>query len=257
MARLTGANRERERALQAALQDRISLSFRNGINQELRRESERLARQFTITGDVEQVSPQHAKRILALLQQCYTATIETFGSRILDQINETSKGVSPKTLKDESPDLWMRLVMDYMATRGAQKIADDIAQTTKNQIAAIVARGLENGQSVVEIGGDISAKVGAVATLRANTIARTETHGAAGFGSLGTAQQTGLQLVKEWIAARDERTRLEHSSADGQTVQMNDPFIVAGERLQYPGDPNGSAGNVINCRCASGYLTED
>jgi hypothetical protein len=37
-------------------------------------------------------------------------------------------------------------------------------------------------------------------------------------------------------------------------VPIDEPFIVSGEELMYPGDPSGSAGNVINCRCAIGYV---
>ena len=30
---------------------------------------------------------------------------------------------------------------------------------------------------------------------------------------------------------------------------MDEPFEVDGEQLMYPGDPAGSAGNIINCQC--------
>jgi hypothetical protein len=40
-------------------------------------------------------------------------------------------------------------------------------------------------------------------------------------------------------------------------VGKDEPFIVMGEQLDYPGDPVGSAGNVINCRCTQIYITED
>jgi hypothetical protein len=33
-------------------------------------------------------------------------------------------------------------------------------------------------------------------------------------------------------------------------VPFNSKFSVGGESLQRPGDPNGSASNVINCRCS-------
>jgi hypothetical protein len=36
---------------------------------------------------------------------------------------------------------------------------------------------------------------------------------------------------------------------DGQKVGINEMFIVGGENLEFPGDPFGSPGNVINCRC--------
>ena len=59
-----------------------------------------------------------------------------------------------------------------------------------------------------------------------------------------------LGLVqKEWVTAIDARTRPAHIDAHGQTVLTDKPFIVDGEELMYPGDPQGSPRNVINCRC--------
>jgi hypothetical protein len=59
------------------------------------------------------------------------------------------------------------------------------------------------------------------------------------------------QLQKEWSTALDGRERDSHARADGQTVPFNQPFIVQGEELMEPGDRNGSASNVVNCRCAA------
>ena len=38
-------------------------------------------------------------------------------------------------------------------------------------------------------------------------------------------------------------------SVGSHRIPVDDPFIVGGEELMFPGDPNGSPGNVINCRC--------
>ncbi len=38
---------------------------------------------------------------------------------------------------------------------------------------------------------------------------------------------------------------------------MGQPFIVGGEQLQYPGDPAGSAWNVISCRCTQLPIVEE
>lgn len=54
---------------------------------------------------------------------------------------------------------------------------------------------------------------------------------------------------KRWVTMHDDRVREGHSLADGQEVPLGSPFVVDGEFLQYPGDPRGSAGNVVNCRC--------
>lgn len=54
---------------------------------------------------------------------------------------------------------------------------------------------------------------------------------------------------KRWVTMHDDRVREGHALADGQEVPLGSPFVVDGEYLQYPGDPRGSAGNVVNCRC--------
>lgn len=53
----------------------------------------------------------------------------------------------------------------------------------------------------------------------------------------------------------DTRTREAHFAADGQVVALDQPFVVDGEELDYPGDPNGSGDNVINCRCS--FVVQD
>lgn len=67
--------------------------------------------------------------------------------------------------------------------------------------------------------------------------------------NLATNAGKEVKLTKTWIAILDGKTRPEHAAADFQEVWVNDYFIVGGERLKYPRDENGSAANVINCRC--------
>lgn len=73
----------------------------------------------------------------------------------------------------------------------------------------------------------------------------------------GAALSAGILLVsRTWNAQFDNRTRLAHAAADGQQITgPNEYFNVGGERLSYPGDKSGSAGNVINCRCFLVYDT--
>lgn len=58
-------------------------------------------------------------------------------------------------------------------------------------------------------------------------------------------------MTKTWSAILDVRTREAHMEADDQTVMQDDPFIVMGEELMFPGDDSRGASleNIINCRC--------
>jgi predicted GIY-YIG superfamily endonuclease len=92
-----------------------------------------------------------------------------------------------------------------------------------------------------------------ISIVNAKRIIRTESVNAANYATNQSAIDIFGKdnLQKEWIATRDNRTRLEHIEADGQIVKMEENFIVGGQKLERPGDPSGSAWNVINCRCTT------
>jgi len=61
---------------------------------------------------------------------------------------------------------------------------------------------------------------------------------------------------KEWNTVGDSRVRIIHRRANGQRVPLNEPYIVNGQRLMYPGDNSrgATADNTIHCRCAAFYI---
>jgi hypothetical protein len=101
---------------------------------------------------------------------------------------------------------------------------------------------------------------------QARRIARTETIRALNQGkhlaALQAAEGYDIPMQKQWLATLDERTRstppdnFDHAEMHGVTVALEDAFDVSGESLQYPNDPNGSAGNIINCRCTAIYVLD-
>jgi uncharacterized protein with gpF-like domain len=115
-----------------------------------------------------------------------------------------------------------------------------------------------DGLSVEATGVALRNTVIGMGVYRANLISRTEVHRVASFANEAVAENMKIDgTVKEWVAIQDNRTRVSHSIASGQRVDLKEFFVVGGERLKYPGDPRGSAGNTINCRCASIYITPD
>lgn len=85
----------------------------------------------------------------------------------------------------------------------------------------------------------------ATTEARANMIARTETAAAVNGGALIGYQQGGVEK-KEWLSSIDSATRDSHAELDGMQVGINERFANG---LDYPGDPGGPPGEVINCRC--------
>ena len=134
----------------------------------------------------------------------------------------------------------------------------DIDETTRKRLAKVIDNSYNDGLSVEQTGVALRNTVIGMGVYRANLISRTEVHRVAGFANEAVAENMNIDgTVKEWVAIQDARTRLSHSIAAGQRVPLESDFVVGGERLKYPGDPKGSAGNTINCRCASIYITPD
>lgn len=127
----------------------------------------------------------------------------------------------------------------------SQGIYDDI----KRQLEA----GLIEGESSADLAKRVKAAFNTISKERAEMIAITEIGAAYGLARHDSMQGLGID-EKEWLSAQDGRVRATHRRADGQTVPLEEPFIIeladgGSEELMHPGDAAGSAENVIHCRC--------
>lgn len=140
-----------------------------------------------------------------------------------------------------------RAVAEFIEEKSA-KFITNVNETTREALRVSLGEGTKDGETL----GELVARVDDVfGGRRANaaTIARTETAPAYNFASKEAWKQSGVVASKQWLTAGDDAVRDAHRAVDGQEVALDDSFVVDGERLDYPGDPNGDAGNVINCRC--------
>ena len=151
-----------------------------------------------------------------------------------------------------------QIVRSYLQANAGDRIRG-ISNTTRNQIRKALIDASAEGLGQVAAAKVIEERVGgAVGRRRANLIARTETHAAASFANHETAKSFGVPMRKQWVATNDGRTRSWHSNVNGQTVDMDEDFIVPYKgveyRMKHTGDPNGGPHNNINCRCVTIYL---
>ena len=137
-----------------------------------------------------------------------------------------------------------------------QRYAPQIVDTLLGQLRSELVAGVRAGDRITDLQARVRRVLVDQAPDRINKITRTEVIGGLNRGSLAAYNRSPVVERKTWLTARDDRVRptkpghFDHQAADGQTVPKGDPFIVSGEQLQHPGDPSGSAGNIIRCRCA-------
>ena len=128
-----------------------------------------------------------------------------------------------------------------------------ITDTSRDEIGNQIRIGVSKGETRDEIAARIVKHRRSITPERAQTIARTEVHGAANFGSLTAAREVKVPMDKVWVARAGARP--EHAAASGKRVALADVFRLGGYRMQYPGDSSfgAPAQLIVNCRCVLSY----
>lgn len=157
-----------------------------------------------------------------LTNEAFNKWVERYGLMKSEELNQTSK----KKLLEK---LRQALTESIEAGESVEK--------TKKRLQ----------ESATEVFGELS-------NTRAYLIARTETGASVNLGQMATYKASGVEK-KEWISTFDDRTRESHLQMDGMIANIDETFEVPNytdggiDNMLYPLDPNGSAGNVCNCRC--------
>lgn len=126
-----------------------------------------------------------------------------------------------------------------------------ISEGTRLKLAAALVAGEKKGYTLQQQAKQIDKLyLQDIIPNRSMTIARTEVGRATNWTQFMLAQDADVPMEKEWLALDDDRTRDTHAEADGQRVDLEDPFQVGDNELMYPGDPDGDPEEVINCRCS-------
>jgi hypothetical protein len=201
---------------------------------------------YVAGGDPAAVDAVDMSTIGRVLAPSLRNTARVFGRALVSK--STDIGIETKAFEDLDAG-----VEEFLRAHTADRVVQ-ISDALKRIITNIIRDGLEANRGVEEVAQAIvEATSGTMAMARARRIARTETHMAANAGQLAAARASPLQWRKEWLATEDQRTREDHAEANGQTVDLDEPFIVGGEEMMMPGDPNAPPEQTINCRCAVLY----
>lgn len=146
---------------------------------------------------------------------------------------------------DSPDDEWM--------LNKANRFAEQVEDTTENVVRNI--EGKPEFTQAVMLGipmkkKDVPQKVKDILSFdRAKRVAMNETNVIHNYKHHIKLAKT--QLTHTWDATLDEVTRPHHWVADGLTVPVDEPFVIGGERMMFPGDDSlgATAKNLINCRC--------
>ena len=261
MRYLLDQDRAREWRRQTALMQRLQNQFVAQLSTEIYNATADMVDRWKITNEVTYPRGFRAK-IEDAYRQMIVAAATSFGVRVWQQAKSLGRQVERK---EDFAQTMLFEAMKYLAREVVRQRIDGVEMETRQNVIRAIARGFVEGLGQNDIADKIMEAAPQISENRAKTIARTEVHGAANFGSLEAAKKSGVSVKKEWLSAQDKRTRTfsegdewDHLNFDGTVVGMEEQFAFtsskgARDTIQYPGDPSGAAGNCINCRCTLAF----
>lgn len=252
--------RNRARSLIQANKDKDKkLKLEPHLAQDMRRILRHILNDFKnhySPGNLHQIVSKYIPDITSSLRSHYRKTYKTFSGSVYDFVfydrkDKTKESIIRKTLKKIVPYIL------ELSEKHAKIIVNTTSKDLEQQIHSVVAEHVTSGKPLnsQKITDLVFANYSKRVQGRAKIISITETQGMAEKTKQTESEviqdETNIKLKKTWIAILDDVTREWHADADGQEVNIDEPYIVMGEALDAPGDPNGSPENIINCRCSS------
>jgi hypothetical protein len=276
MRAINATDKERRKRTAEDLAKKIKLEakFKKELRQLFRKISTSAQILYAASGQTLDVSV-YKDDFKSLLKNHYQRVFKQFQNPLMTDLNEVLKAATP-TQQDQLDEL-----NDQYAEDHSNQQAVIITNTTQKKLAAaITAAIVAANQNIADqqdsaevpaninrdrVAADAAVTFNADSDVRTDTIAMTETQNSAETGkknavavAIGVAafgMATSGTTTKIWNTILDGKQRDAHDEANAQEQPYDQPFLVGGEQLNYPGDTSlgASAGNIINCRCSVQY----
>lgn len=201
-----------------------------------------------ILSAIEKVVKGNSDKWWKLLKATWIAVASESGNNILKDL---------KSIKaiDNDYNVHMAETQKYINEITAEKV-NQITDTTRNKIKKLFEFYLLQGNSEIDVKIIIDELYSSeFMNTRTKIISNTEVTAASNYGALMAAKQSGIKLNKTWVFVNDIMVRDTHHNMDGYpAIGLDDYFIVGNSMMRYPGDPNGEAKEIINCRCRLRFI---
>lgn len=223
------------------------------------------------------IASENPEKAISLVNDIYTrepiknAFVGLYGSLgracasyTRNKYQKSAGGVRTKKTNDTIDNEFETVMRAYAVSEAGQRITGitgtsrEIAiRKLRELMTRAQSEGIAGNQLSQFLRDELEKEFSRFEQWRADRIVQTESVTAQNKGSFEGAKSLGIDLKKKWVATPGLAVEERHAvmfGVNGQEQEMNMPFNIGGESMMYPGDPNASADNVINCRCDMIYI---
>lgn len=250
---------ELEKAYNAAILDGDEESKKSIGNklEQTKREKTLLSDRFESVAEQTAVNLYHVNEIAtAYINGQLPAIYSMNYNAIKGVVDSAVKGYSFSIINPNVVESLVKEKRILLPTKTINKTKD--IRWNMKKLNSEVLQGILQGESMDKIAERFQ-KVQDMNAESAIRNARTMVTAAENGGRLDSYYQAGkdgVVLEKYWIKTNDSKTRDWHTQAGidygkERSIPIDEPFIVDGEELMFPGDGSSASGhNIYNCRCS-------
>lgn len=222
-----------------ALEDAVTQVLRALDRAEVRAEDPQWWEQFTgqilalfgASGVIRGIFERRFRRRL-------TEMMERAGDRLIEELRSTVNTDSPR--------------FQAGVRKRLETLARSLTKTVGERMLDVISLGRASGFSRKQMAEFIR-------LMRFDTIAQrvaeTESVGLINHAEMLVAEESGVLRKKRWLSQRDDRVRDSHRACDAKGWIDIEASFPNG--LRFAHDPNGSADEVVNCRCSTMYSDQE
>lgn len=203
------------------------------------------ALQGQVSGILDQMQGNNYTTIESYLKQSYE---DAYIGTMYDIHNQ---GVPIITPIDQASAV-KAVLTDSKISKGLYNALGVDVAGLKKSISAEITRGIASSLPYADIARNLN-NVSKAGYSNAKRIVVTEGHRiqqTSANDARQAAKSKGADVVKQWDAALDGKTRDTHRKLDGQIREVDEPFEVDGKKAMFPGD-FGDPAEDCNCRCTA------
>lgn len=222
--------------------DRRQKQMENVVNEYFKGQQERL---------IENIEGRKQFKVKSLLSETFNTTLELKLAKesVLPVLEEMLKA-SAEDAKEIAGSDWEfndSAEINSWLDKKTEVFAKQINETTFKKLEDEFTESLAEGETRQQLTNRIQNTYSDISKARAATIARTEVHGVTQYGTMEGYKQAGMPIkIWVWAPGTQGGVRDEHQAIDGEETDLKASFSNG---LEFPGDPNGGAAEVVNCQC--------
>lgn len=192
------------------------------------------------------ITPEQMGSRIELAGQIEDVMLYVFAYWLIAASDELAEAALKQEAKDKLTDVIAKHTkLDPYLEKHIEKVINEVIDAT--------ARHVNNRQS--EDGGDTDEDADYwLSRDRAMLIAENEANSFDNYVEYRDAATSG-RTKKKWLTENDDKVRLTHELAEGQTVDIDGLFLVGDSLMRFPMDTmyDPDPREIINCRCSCVY----